>query len=604
MKSLLVIMLAAVLLLGWAGAYTSYIRAPAVLLNADNGILTYVSLNVTPGHGMVYVVGPNNVGSSTTDSAITAAAYASEYLGYNENNYTFKYRIDNSSNISGPSAGLAFTLLAISALQHRPLADNFTVTGTIASNGSVGEIGGVYNKVEAAKEQGMRFVLVPYAPPYSFEEEFYYIAQQHFNVPLVEVANVTQALPYAFGDVSPEPLSFNLSENYSVGSLPATNLTCTACNNSAFALLANYTLNATAAEVNLLSDNYSAVKRQMMGQLDQYRQLGAKGYLYSASDLAYLEYINAFMFANSGNATFAHALQVMENLDTYCTSLAPPPMTSANYEYVIGGEMRQTWGEINLGYSEQLLNQSESSDGVLSSLDVAASSAGWCNAANQMYRIATRIGGTDYVNTSQSIKALAASYIQSPDISNGMYKNAAVQDYQEGLYGAALYAAVYANTFDNQSRQFNASPISAGAIASNLSAYNYGVWPSQFAKQSQFYLYEAGLSTNASNRSAYVYSAYTTMQLAQGLQYANRQITASFVHSTTPLYQAAPTGISVEAQITGIKVEISQVYYILLILLVVVVIMLIVMIAQLVRAPGNGTRNETKRAARGRRQSD
>ena len=35
----------------------------------------------------------------------------------------------------------------------RFLLDNFTVTGVINYNGTIGEIGGVYDKIEAAKAQ-------------------------------------------------------------------------------------------------------------------------------------------------------------------------------------------------------------------------------------------------------------------------------------------------------------------------------------------------------------------------------------------------------------------------------------------------------------------
>ena len=56
----------------------------------------------------------------------------------------FHYQIDdNFANVSGPSAGTAMTLLALSPLSHKKLLDNFTVTGVINYNGTIGEIGGV-----------------------------------------------------------------------------------------------------------------------------------------------------------------------------------------------------------------------------------------------------------------------------------------------------------------------------------------------------------------------------------------------------------------------------------------------------------------------------
>jgi len=73
--------------------------------------------------------------------------------------YNFSYIIeDKNVSVSGPSGGLAFTLDAISALSHEPLLHDFTLTGTISPDGSVGEIGGVYDKVAAAKTHNLKFV--------------------------------------------------------------------------------------------------------------------------------------------------------------------------------------------------------------------------------------------------------------------------------------------------------------------------------------------------------------------------------------------------------------------------------------------------------------
>ncbi|MEM3227446.1 MAG: S16 family serine protease, partial [Candidatus Micrarchaeaceae archaeon] len=177
---------------------SAQMHAPAVITSNNTGVLTLIHLSVYRGNGTVNVSGPEEVGASTVDSAITAAKYAAEYLGLDFYNYSFNYTIlnSNSVNVSGPSAGGVMTVLAISALTGRHLPNDFTMTGTISSNGSIGLIGGVYDKASAAKAGGMKFILVPATQKSSSEEMLYALVQDEFGLPLVQVANVSEALQY------------------------------------------------------------------------------------------------------------------------------------------------------------------------------------------------------------------------------------------------------------------------------------------------------------------------------------------------------------------------------------------------------------------------
>jgi predicted S18 family serine protease len=53
------------------------------------------------------------------------------------------------------------TPVMISALEHRPLNSSITLTGTIKPPGSVGAIGGVIEKAQAAKQYGKTPLLLP-----------------------------------------------------------------------------------------------------------------------------------------------------------------------------------------------------------------------------------------------------------------------------------------------------------------------------------------------------------------------------------------------------------------------------------------------------------
>lgn len=99
-----------------------------------------------------------------------------------------------SSNIGGPSAGLMYTLAIIDLLSEGDLTGGHLVagTGTIASDGSVGPIGGVRQKVVAAEAAGAEVVLVPAG---NYAEALTAPA----DVEVVSVDSLDQALAYLAG---------------------------------------------------------------------------------------------------------------------------------------------------------------------------------------------------------------------------------------------------------------------------------------------------------------------------------------------------------------------------------------------------------------------
>lgn len=74
----------------------------------------------------------------------------------------FKVDID-SGDVGGPSAGLAWTLGVIDRLTPGDLAGKrrVAVTGTISPDGTVGPIGGIVQKAEAAEDAGATLLLYP-----------------------------------------------------------------------------------------------------------------------------------------------------------------------------------------------------------------------------------------------------------------------------------------------------------------------------------------------------------------------------------------------------------------------------------------------------------
>ncbi|MBX3284152.1 MAG: PDZ domain-containing protein [Actinobacteria bacterium] len=78
--------------------------------------------------------------------------------------YTFPIEVEiDSGQVGGPSAGLAFTLAILDRITPGDLTgpDPVAVTGTIELDGSVGPVGGVLQKTEAAVRAGAKLFIVP-----------------------------------------------------------------------------------------------------------------------------------------------------------------------------------------------------------------------------------------------------------------------------------------------------------------------------------------------------------------------------------------------------------------------------------------------------------
>lgn len=127
------------------------------------GVLGNLTVTVRKGTGLI-LVNINDVlaGYDTQYSARLAAQAASDYTMNAIDKLDIIYTIQtNSPLISGMSAGAAMSMATVAALEDKTLKEGVIMTGTIDENGNIGPIGGVYEKAQAAKENGLLLFLVP-----------------------------------------------------------------------------------------------------------------------------------------------------------------------------------------------------------------------------------------------------------------------------------------------------------------------------------------------------------------------------------------------------------------------------------------------------------
>ena len=130
--------------------------------DGEQGILLFARVIATNGTGHVFVDTSPYTQVDLQGSARLAAMVASDVLGIDQRAYDFYYIIDISSPIiGGPSAGGALTMATIAALNNWTLDPDIVMTGMINPDESIGPVGGIPYKLEAAAARNYTIFLVP-----------------------------------------------------------------------------------------------------------------------------------------------------------------------------------------------------------------------------------------------------------------------------------------------------------------------------------------------------------------------------------------------------------------------------------------------------------
>ncbi|HIH17118.1 MAG TPA: hypothetical protein HA252_06970 [Candidatus Diapherotrites archaeon] len=120
-------------------------------------------VELVPGKGRV-LINPNPfVEPDTQYSFETAAQVAEGVTGKSLKNVDIIFTVEESKAklVGGPSAGAAFTVATIAAVEGRKVRTDAAITGTMDKTGRIGPIGGVLEKMVAFGELGGKLFLVP-----------------------------------------------------------------------------------------------------------------------------------------------------------------------------------------------------------------------------------------------------------------------------------------------------------------------------------------------------------------------------------------------------------------------------------------------------------
>lgn len=135
----------------------------AITTDGVTGLVADLHLYTIPGSGEVAFITSNSlVGKDTQTTGNIALNIAEEKTNIKRGPYSYIFDIKaDAAEVDGPSAGAAMTLLAYSLLSEKPLNPQVGITGTIRTDGSIGAVGGVGFKAQAAAEKGIKLLMIP-----------------------------------------------------------------------------------------------------------------------------------------------------------------------------------------------------------------------------------------------------------------------------------------------------------------------------------------------------------------------------------------------------------------------------------------------------------
>ncbi len=276
------------------------------------GLVAKLTVNLEPGTGKIWSAVTPLVGTSTQNAERIAVKVA-ETFSNDSKKYDYKFTISsNASIVEGPSAGAAMALLVSSMLLDKNIPDNVSITGTINEDGSVGAVGGIFEKTREASNTGIKLFLIPKGEAMQTVKldegvrsvNLVEYAPQEWGITVVEVNKIEDAIAMAFSDIS--EIDINHSTEESIPDFIPDKTQLPAHLGSFKILTTNYIKETkqivnearNALEASLLEDP-AAVNflLQTLTSADQTLSkaeiLNEQNYLYSAANYSFLARVNA-----------------------------------------------------------------------------------------------------------------------------------------------------------------------------------------------------------------------------------------------------------------------------------------------------------------------
>ena len=407
---------------------------------------------------------------------------------------------------AGPSAGTALAVMTYAALENKTLRNDTVITGTIDYVGNVGAVGGLYEKAKGAAEMGATYFITPV-------ENFYEILllrniESEYGMKIIEAKYVTDVIAFMTENrtIEQEELESRTREIIDLddyeGAAPE------------FREVAErmVALEEQAVDDIDVNDNETgAVRGFFDNEVKRQTSFIDQGYYFSGANEAFLNYIDL----STINAIIGQDVNLSMKKDSIvgCLSnISNPQKTAMNFEWAVGADLRQQWARERIESTE---TDAELQDEKFVRYNELMYADAWCHVAQSLLYAAPSGGSPVDESLWEDLareKIHDARFISTADTASRLA--IAEDSYDKGLYGAAIYDAVF--VIESEEATINIASMDIGnETAALLEQEPESLWGETYYSHGLF-LYELN-ETEA---------AYRTLLFAQGLDEATDEMEA------------------------------------------------------------------------------
>lgn len=440
-----------------SGQIVQYV--PAVV--GEDGGTVKVTETLAPGYGDIYVTVSPKIGVSTQESIREAVEYAAGISSFPAGcDVLLRFDASESTDyIEGPSAGAAITAMSYALMENRSMRQDAIMTGTIETDGSIGAVGGLYEKAGSAIERGAKYFIVPQEN--MFELLLLKKLQKTSNITVLQAGDIEQVIEFMLDNKTIPQDGFMASEK----PLPDP----PKYDDSEIALfrpVARYMMelekNATD-RIEGSDDDIIAIKDFYRNEERVQERLLLRGYLFSAANEAFLDFIDISTIRALIESD-ADIARKKGDLGICLGNLQRPVMDQSNMEWVVGTDLRYAWAYDKYNSTDaqaDLLTEER----YIQYRDLMYGEA-WCYVGKGLLSAAPS-GGTAIDEDSWA--KLAEERINeagalATDPAKDTFERLAIakESYERRRFGAAIYDAVYVREMESADKEirlgdFNAS---------------------------------------------------------------------------------------------------------------------------------------------------
>jgi uncharacterized protein len=495
-----------------------------------------LNIKIVPGTGKIFSsIDESFVGSSTQESFKNAVSVADSIIGENiKKNYDFTVDISsNAYSIDGPSAGGSMTLLLISMFQDKNLEDKVSMTGSITSDGFIGDVGGIYQKSKKAAEIGIKLFFIPSGNRSQVINEDGKIEQidlidyayNNWGLKIIEVANINDVLDYAFKDINSidinsiesEKIEEFISEkiNSSKAIEPFKEITSQYISQTEedLAIVKESLDTLNIKDTDILQNIFSTItySEELLSSSKKYYE---NNYFYSAANSSFLAYVNIISVSeiinnpsvlSDSSIVFSLKLEELEN-KIALTENRSNNCSIESFEWCIGARQRVTWARDKF----EAINASSLPLNNFTKIQDYAYAVAWTEIANKFIDVSITDKDIKFVESNyfkkmaqdniilveNNLVLINPSLATRDDFKRRL--DAAKRNYQRGWYVTSLYDSATAlsviKTQEERNENFNSNDFNKKyndlyTILKSKSAMDneYNVWSKIFFDHGIFY---------------------------------------------------------------------------------------------------------------------